>query len=77
MVIAGDISPLDVISHLPVLCEEKEIPYIYVSSKNDLGLASGTKRPTSCVLLDIKGEFSAQNKYEKLIKSIKTLAPKI
>ncbi|GMQ11139.1 hypothetical protein CsSME_00053895 [Camellia sinensis var. sinensis] len=32
-VIAGNISPIDVITHVPILCEEAEIPYIYVSSK--------------------------------------------
>ena len=29
-VIAGNISPLDVISHLPVLCEDAGVPYCYV-----------------------------------------------
>ncbi|KAL2593467.1 hypothetical protein AAZV13_12G131500 [Glycine max] len=32
-VIAGNISPIDVITHVPILCEESDIPYIYVSSK--------------------------------------------
>lgn len=32
-VIAGDISPVDVITPLPVLCEDNGIPYIYVPSK--------------------------------------------
>lgn len=32
-IIAGDISPIDVITHVPVLCEEADIPYIYVPSK--------------------------------------------
>ncbi len=32
-VIAGDISPLDVICHLPVFCEENDVPYIFVDSK--------------------------------------------
>jgi len=50
-VIAGDISPVDVISHLPVLCEESDVPYIFVPSKADLGAAGQTKRPTSCSLL--------------------------
>nr|KJB06883.1 hypothetical protein B456_001G065800 [Gossypium raimondii] len=39
-VIAGNISPIDVITHVPILCEEAEIPYVYVSSKEvslDLG----------------------------------------
>ncbi len=32
-VLAADISPIDVISHIPVLCEDTNVPYIYVSSK--------------------------------------------
>lgn len=32
-VIAGNISPIDVITHVPILCEESNIPYIYVPSK--------------------------------------------
>jgi H/ACA ribonucleoprotein complex subunit 2 len=32
-IIAGDISPIDVISHLPVFCEEQDVPYIFVTSK--------------------------------------------
>lgn len=32
-VIAGNISPIDVITHVPILCEESDIPYIYVPSK--------------------------------------------
>jgi H/ACA ribonucleoprotein complex subunit 2 len=32
-IIAGDISPIDVISHIPVLCEENDIPYIFTPSK--------------------------------------------
>ena len=50
-ILAGDIYPLDVISHLPVLLEEKDIPYIFVPSKQDLGAAACTKRPTSVVLI--------------------------
>ncbi|CCD24169.1 snoRNA-binding protein NHP2 NDAI_0C05100 [Naumovozyma dairenensis CBS 421] len=51
VVIAGDISPADVISHLPVLCEDNSVPYIFVPSKQDLGSAGATKRPTSVVFI--------------------------
>lgn len=37
MVLAGNVTPIDVISHIPVLCEEANIPYIYVPAKEDLG----------------------------------------
>ena len=51
VVIAADISPIDVLSHLPILCEEKNVPYIYIKSRAELGQACKTKRPTSCVLV--------------------------
>lgn len=32
--LAGDVSPLDVISHMPVVCEDADIPYCYAPSKD-------------------------------------------
>jgi H/ACA ribonucleoprotein complex subunit 2 len=51
VIIAADISPMDVISHIPVLCEDHGIPYIYIKSRAQLGEASATKRPTSVVMV--------------------------
>lgn len=51
MILAADISPMDVISHIPVLCEDHNIPYVYVPSRAELGAAGSTKRPTSVVML--------------------------
>jgi len=77
-ILAGDIYPLDVISHLPVLLEENGIPYIFVPSKQELGAAASTKRPTSVVLVKdptgIKG-FEALELYEGLIKEAKSFDP--
>lgn len=42
---------MDIISHLPVLAEDENVPYIWLPSKEELGSASGTKRPTSCVMV--------------------------
>lgn len=42
---------MDVISHIPVLCEDHHIPYIYVTSRAELGMAGQTKRPTSVVMI--------------------------
>ena len=33
------------------MAEEAGIPYIFVASKEELGHASSTKRPTSCVMV--------------------------
>ncbi len=70
-IIAGDISPIDVITHLPIMCEDRQIPYLYVPSKFDLGAAAATKRPTSCVLIASKKDFSEKSLYDKLVKEAK------
>lgn len=31
--IAADISPIDVVTHIPVLCEDNSVPYLFVPSK--------------------------------------------
>ncbi|KAI9734600.1 MAG: snoRNA-binding protein [Cirrosporium novae-zelandiae] len=51
VILAADISPIDVISHIPVLCEDHGVPYIYITSRAELGAASSTKRPTSVVMV--------------------------
>lgn len=50
-VLAGDISPIDVITHIPIVCEEAKVPYVYVPSKEELGASGLSKRPTSCMLI--------------------------
>ena len=46
-VIAGDISPIDVITHVPVLCEEADVPYIYVPSKEVIIWSKSPKLPVT------------------------------
>lgn len=75
-IIAGDISPVDVISHIPVLCEENDIPYIFTPSKVDLGASALSKRPTSCILITpSKPGFNAQEAYDELLKEVKAVQP--
>ncbi|EPE30459.1 L30e-like protein [Glarea lozoyensis ATCC 20868] len=54
VILAADISPMDVISHIPVLCEDHNVPYIFVTSRAELGAAGNTKRPTSVVMVTEK-----------------------
>ena len=71
-VIAGDIFPIDVISHISSYCEDKDVPYIYVPSKHDLGAAASVKRPTSVVFVSSKKDFEEKELYEKVLKEIKS-----
>ena len=47
---------MDVIMHFPVLCEEHNVPYLFVKSRAELGLAACTKRATSVVMLKAEGK---------------------
>jgi len=64
VVLAADISPMDVISHIPVLCEDHSIPYVYVPSRAELGAAGSTKRPTSVVMITPKQGKGAEKESE-------------
>ncbi|MHB8585541.1 MAG: 50S ribosomal protein L7Ae [Thermoplasmatota archaeon] len=51
VVMAGDIQPEEVLAHIPLLCEEKGIPYTYVGSKQELGTSAGLDVPTASVAI--------------------------
>ncbi|KRX06253.1 hypothetical protein PPERSA_06135 [Pseudocohnilembus persalinus] len=52
IIIAADTTPLEIVLHLPLLCEDKNVPYIFVSSKKKLGQACGTSRNViACAIL--------------------------
>ena len=45
IVMAADAEPLEILLHLPLLCEDKNVPYVFVRSKRALGRACGVSRP--------------------------------
>lgn len=44
IIMAADAEPLEILLHLPLLCEDKNVPYVFVSSKTALGRACGVSR---------------------------------
>jgi len=62
VIIAEDINPPEIVMHLPALCEEKKIPFIYVSTKADLGNAAGLEVSTSSIAVVDPGDAKAQLK---------------
>jgi len=45
IVMAADAEPLEILLHLPLLCEDKNVPYVFVRYKQALGRACGVSRP--------------------------------
>ncbi|KAI9835068.1 MAG: RNA binding protein snu13 [Sarea resinae] len=44
IILAADTSPLAILLHLPLVAEDKNVPYVYVPSKAALGRACGVSR---------------------------------
>jgi len=49
VVMAADTEPIEILLHLPLLCEDKNVPYVFVVSKKALGRACGISRPVIAV----------------------------
>ncbi|KAJ5686957.1 hypothetical protein N7536_009576 [Penicillium majusculum] len=45
VVIATDTAPLAIVMHLPLLCEDKNVPYVFLPHKTAIGRACGSARP--------------------------------
>lgn len=56
VIMAEDVSPEEILMHLPVLCEEKRVAYVTVPSKIELGKASGIEVPTSSIAISKEGD---------------------
>ncbi len=60
--IAMDVSPPEIVMHLPVLCEEKNVPYTYVYSKKSLGEAVGIAVSAASACIEEEGDAKAMVK---------------
>lgn len=74
VILAADAEPLEILLHLPLLCEDKNVPYVFVSSRIALGRACGVSRPViACSILSNEGSelksqiITVRNQIERLL----------
>ena len=74
VILAKDTEPLAILLHLPLLCEEKNTIYVFVSSKVKLGRAVGVSRKVIAATItanegsDLQGQIQTmREKIEKLL----------
>jgi large subunit ribosomal protein L7Ae len=68
VVIAEDIDPEEIVMHIPLLCEEKNIPFVYVPTKKDLGTAAGIER--SCASIAITEAGNAEGMVKEVVSKV-------
>ncbi|MFC6963838.1 50S ribosomal protein L7Ae [Halocatena marina] len=54
--IAEDVQPEEVVMHIPELCDEKDISYVFVETQDDIGHAAGLEVGSAAAALIDAGE---------------------
>jgi len=70
VIIAEDVSPKEIVMHIPILCAEKNIPFSYAATKKDLGEKAELGTATSAIAVI---ESSVDNDWKELAKKIADL----
>ena len=74
VVIAEDVEPPEVVAHLPILCDERNAAYIFVPSKQQLGVSLGIDVGSAAATILDAGE--AQHIVDQVITSISAVKEK-
>lgn len=56
VVIAEDVEPEEIVMHLPALCDEKKVPYVFVPSKQEIGRSAGIDKAMAAAAIVEAGE---------------------
>lgn len=71
VLIAEDVDPPQVVAHLPILCEERKISYLFVPSKLELGRAAGID--VGCAAITVLDGGEGAKTLKELIDSTEQL----
>lgn len=56
VIIAEDVDPPEVVAHLPLICDERKIPYVFVANKQKIGSAVGIDVPAAAACIVEPGD---------------------
>jgi len=73
IVMSADAEPLEIILHLPLLCEDKNVPYVFVRSKTALGRACGVSRPVVACSVTVNEESQLKSSIVAIQQNIEKL----
>lgn len=71
VIMAEDVEPEEILMHIPSLCDEKKIPFVYVPTKIELGRASGIDVPCAAIAIVDAGE--GKNQLKEVLKEVEKL----
>lgn len=69
--IAEDVSPEEIVMHLPELADEKEIPFVFVETQDDVGHAAGLEVGSAAAAIVDAGD--AEGDVEDITNTVEDL----
>jgi len=73
IILTADTEPIEILLHLPLLCEEKNVPYIFIESKAALGRACNISRPVIAASITTSEHRELQSQLETIKKEVDRL----
>jgi U4/U6 small nuclear ribonucleoprotein SNU13 len=73
IIMAADTEPIEILLHLPLLCEDKNVPYVFVPSKVALGRACGVSRPVIAASITSNDASQLKPQINKIKEDIEKL----
>ncbi len=73
IVMAADTEPIEILLHLPLLCEDKNVPYVFVPSRTALGRACGVSRPVIAASVTTNDASAIKNQIYSIKDKIELL----
>ncbi|MHC1635452.1 MAG: 50S ribosomal protein L7Ae [Candidatus Methanospirareceae archaeon] len=71
VLIAMDVNPEEIVMHLPALCEEKGVPYVYIKNQRELGARCGIR--VGCASAAIVEPGKAEGLLTEIIEELKKI----
>ena len=69
--IAEDVSPEEIVMHIPELADEKEIPFVFVETQDDVGHAAGLEVGSAAAAIVDAGD--AEDQVEEITGKVEDL----
>jgi len=71
VVVAENVEPPEIVAHLPLLCEERKAPYVYVPDKRRIGEAVNLSVGAAAATIEEPGD--AERLVEEIVSKLKEI----
>ena len=73
VVLGGNVTPMDIIAHIPAICENQNVPYVFLPSKEQISAYSQRTSPVACVVIRAPKDDTYAEDYNSVLEGIETL----